>query len=117
LHLSGLSFVAVRSCAQALALLTLDQAFDLGPVLLRDHSKEKLAGQGISARTEFRERPLDAFDLDLCQFVGEPRAFGRNVEAAFTPVLVPGPLDDETFVDELFQNARQRLLGDFQNFE
>ncbi len=88
-----------------------------GSVLLGDHCEEEISRDGIGSRPDFSECPFDPFGLDLCQFVGQSRAFRRQAEAPFAAILVSGLLDDEAFIDELLQNARQRLLRYLQNVE
>jgi hypothetical protein len=57
-------------------MLTLDENFDLGPVLFGNHSKKEIPRDYIRTGPKRRKRPLDAFDLNLCQFVGQTPAFG-----------------------------------------
>src|SRR6185312_12042817 len=94
-----------------------DEALDLGAVLLGNHGKKKLARDRIGAGSELRQCPLDAFDLNLCQFVGQADALGREIEAALATIFVSGALDDEAFVHELLQNAGQTLFGNLQDIK
>ena len=53
----------------------------------------------------------------MCQFIGQARAFRRQIKPPLPPILAAGALNDEALVDKLLQNARQRLLGDLQNIQ
>jgi hypothetical protein len=93
------------------------EIFNLRLVTLGNHREEEAADDRAVLRPELRQRILYASDLDLCQFVGQARSFGGEIETAFAAILVPGALDYETFIDELLQDTRKALLGDLKDFE
>ena len=60
---------------------------------------------------------MDPIDLQGNQLIGKRRAFRRQGEKAFSPIRLASLLDDKSLIDQLFQNPRETLLGNFENIK
>src|SRR4051812_23754553 len=82
-----------------------------------DHRSEKPPRSLASARAKLAKRARDAFGLQQRQFERESLALGCDEQQALPAVLGPFALNHVTLIDELFEHAPERLLGDAQDIE
>ena len=68
-------------------------------IFIGNHCEKKLADMTLGAGPDLMQRVRNAFDLDLGEFFGQPRAFCRHIQPPFAAVFVAGALDDDRVAD------------------
>ena len=82
-----------------------------------DHRRQKFARRVMRAGTKIIERARNAFGLQLRETHRERLALFGRIKQPLAPVALAFFLQNVAFVDELLEDAAERLLGDAQNVQ
>lgn len=97
--------------------LLLDERPDVRPLGFGDHGEEEFARGLIGSGSGFCEGTLEPFDLQGGELVAKFGALWRDTQQPLAAIDRARTLGDEPFVDQLLEDTRQRLFGDFENIE
>src|SRR5215216_1158528 len=113
---SGAATMALSSGATAPgAVGPRDQAQHVVPSIRIEQGGEKPARRVVRARAEVGQRPRNPRGLQPGELHGQGFAFRGDVKKALAPVVLAFLLHHVALLDELLEDAAQRLFGDLQH--
>src|SRR5262245_44994018 len=95
----------------------LDEFQDPGAIFCVDHGGEKPLRSLVAARAELFERGGDAGGLQARKLKRKRAALVGHVQKPLATIMRTFLLNDITLIDELLEDAAERLLGDAQEVE
>ena len=81
------------------------------------HAGKKTARRIASAWAKFTKHPRDALGLQAGELQRQRLARLTRIQKPLAAIVRASALRDIAFVDELFEDAAERLFGNFQDIE